>query len=71
MTDQELFRVAEMLERRVAGAGLATRLEIQPQFSRIMDQMRERGVKLPPRLRQLDAALCEDAVEARFDNMPV
>lgn len=71
MTDQELFQEVERLERRVQGACLDTRLEVQPQFSRIMDRIRERGVRLPSRLRRLDAALCEDAAEAYFDNMPV
>ncbi|HCE70066.1 hypothetical protein KQ247_13835 [Ruegeria pomeroyi] len=71
MTAQDLYRAAERLERRVEGASLNTRLELQPEFSKIMDRMRQQGLKVPARLRQLDAALCEDAVEAQFDNMPV
>ncbi|MCE8513061.1 hypothetical protein KBY24_14495 [Ruegeria pomeroyi] len=71
MTAQDLYHAAERLERRVTGAPLNIRLEVQPEFSRVVDRMRQHGLKVPARLRQLDAALCEDAVEARFDNMPV
>ena len=71
MTAQELYTEAERLEEKLFGACLETRLELQPSVSKVLDKMRVHGVQIPSRLRQLDAALFEDALEARFDNMPV
>ncbi len=71
MTVQDLYTEAEQLEQRLRGACLNTRLALQPSVSRVIDRMKAQGVQVPPRLRRLDAALCEDAVEAQFDNMPV
>lgn len=71
MTAQDLYIEAEQLEQKLDGAGLETRLALQPSVSKVLDQMRAQGVQIPSRLRRLDAALCEDALEARFDNMPI
>lgn len=71
MTAQDLFSEAEQLEQKLDGACLDTRLALQPSVSKVLDRMRASGVNIPSRLRRLDAALCEDAIEARFDNMPV
>ncbi|WP_424832952.1 hypothetical protein [Ruegeria sp.] len=71
MTAQDLFVEAEQLEQKLQNACLDTRLALQPSVSKVLDRMRERGVQIPSRLRRLDAALCEDALEAQFDNMPV
>jgi len=37
----------------------------------VIERMRQQGMHVPSRLKQLDAALCEDAMEARFDNLPI
>lgn len=71
MTAQDLYFEAEKLEQKLQGACLDTRLALQPNVSKVLDRMRARGVQIPSRLRRLDAALCEDAIEAQFDNMPV
>ena len=71
MTVQDLYTEAERLEEKLCCACLETRLEMQPSVSKVLDRMRAYGVQVPSRLRRLDAALCEDAIEARFDNMPV
>ncbi|WP_171100194.1 MULTISPECIES: hypothetical protein [unclassified Ruegeria] len=71
MNEHDLYSEAEQLEHKLEGACLDTRLELQPSVSRVLDRMRAQGMHIPSRLRRLDAALCEDAVEARFDNMPV
>lgn len=71
MTAQDLYCEAERLEKKLHGACLDTRLELQPRVSKVLDKMRAHGVQIPSRLRRLDAALCEDALEARFDNMPI
>ncbi|MBE1284084.1 MAG: hypothetical protein GJ676_12310 [Rhodobacteraceae bacterium] len=71
MTDQELITVAEQLEQKIEGANGTGRLALQPEFSRVLDRMRDAGLKVPPRMRRLDDALCEEAVEDSFDNMPI
>ncbi|WP_170332566.1 hypothetical protein [Ruegeria arenilitoris] len=71
MSSINLYSEAEELEKKLNGAGLDTRLALQPSLSKVIDRMRQEGMHVPSRLRQLDAALCEDAMEARFDNLPV
>lgn len=71
MTEQELFATAEGLERRIVAAGTGERLRLQPQFSAVLQRIQGAGLQVPQRLRRLDAALCDEAVEARFDNMPI
>ncbi|WP_120633450.1 hypothetical protein [Ruegeria sp. EL01] len=71
MTTANLYSEAEQLEQKLHNACLDTRLALQPSVSKVVDRMRRQGVHVPSRLRRLDAALCEDAMEARFDNMPV
>ena len=71
MSAHNLYSEAEKLERKLHNAGLDTRLALQPSVSKIIDRMRQQGMHVPSRLRRLDASLCEDAMEARFDNLPV
>lgn len=71
MTKNDLYFEAERLEQKLHGASLETRLALQPSVSAVIDRMRAQGVHVPSRLRRLDAALFEDAVEAQFDNIPV
>ncbi|SLN75297.1 hypothetical protein [Ruegeria meonggei] len=71
MSAVNLYSEAEQLERKIQGACLDTRLALQPSFTKVIDRMRQQGVRVPSRLRRLDAALCEDAMEARFDNLPI
>jgi len=71
MTAQDLNKAVEVLEQKLDGANCATRLRLQPELSHILARMKAEGRRVPLHLRHLDAALCEEAVEARFDNMPV
>lgn len=71
MTAQDLYCEAEQLEEKLKGASLDTRLRLQPSVSKVIEKMRAQGIHVPSKLRSLDAALCEDAIEARFDNLPV
>lgn len=71
MTTKSLYSEAEQLERKLRNASLDTRLALQPSVSKVVDRMRQEGMQVPSRLRRLDAALCEDAIEALFDNLPV
>ncbi|MCI5097658.1 MAG: hypothetical protein MRY77_15180 [Rhodobacteraceae bacterium] len=69
--DQDLIRTAEALEQKITGATSTARLAMQPEFARVIDRLRANRVDIPSRLLRLDAALVEEAVEDRFDNMPV
>ncbi|MBO9436528.1 hypothetical protein J7394_20120 [Ruegeria sp. R13_0] len=71
MTTDNLYFEAQELEQKLQNACLDTRLALQPSFSKIVDRMRQQGMHVPSRMRRLDAALCEDAMEARFDNLPI
>lgn len=71
MSVVNLYSEAEQLEKKLQGACLDTRLALQPSVTKVIDRMRQQGVRVPARLRRLDAALCEDAMEARFDNLPI
>lgn len=71
MNDNKLLSEAEGLERRIEGADLRTRLELQPALSAVIARMRVSGTTIPRRLSSLDAALVDEAIEARFDNVPV
>lgn len=71
MTLDTLTRKAELLEKRISGANGATRLQLQPEFTRILDKLRAQGGDVPDRLKELDSVLVDEAIEARFDNMPL
>lgn len=71
MAPVNLYSEAEQLEQKLQGASLDTRIALQPSVSKVIERMRMEGVHIPARLRRLDAALCEDVMEARFDNLPV
>lgn len=71
MKQNTLFSEFTEIEQKLENACLDTRLALQPSVSKIVDRMRRQGIHVPSRLRRLDSALCEDAMEAQFDNMPV
>ena len=71
MTAHGLFKTAEFLEHKIEGANTSTRLALQPEFSRVLERLKAEGGPVPLRLRRLEASLCDEAIEARFDNMPV
>ncbi|GAA6199580.1 hypothetical protein [Aquicoccus sp. SU-CL01552] len=71
MTTHELLTQAERLESRISTADRDQRLALQPQFSQVLERLAEQGAPVPNRLRRLDAALTEEAIEDRFDNLPI
>ena len=71
MTRDELQSEAERLERQLDTACADQRLSLQPQISAVVARMEETGHAVPQRLRRLEAALTDEAVEAKFDNMPI
>ncbi|MDF1716137.1 MAG: hypothetical protein P1U75_05625 [Antarcticimicrobium sp.] len=71
MTAHDLLTQAERMESRISAADRDQRLALQPQFSLILEQLEEQGEPVPKRLLRLEAALTEEAIEDRFDNMPI
>ncbi|OED49990.1 hypothetical protein [Leisingera sp. S232] len=71
MTREDLLSTVESLETRIHKETGAARLAMRPEFIRLLDYMRKTGAEVPGRLRRLEAALCEEAVEDMFDNVPV
>lgn len=71
MTNEDLLHRARSLETSILGADGAVRMALRPEFSRVVDRLRQNGAAVPGRLRRLEAALVQDAVEEMFDNIPV
>ncbi|MBB95229.1 MAG: hypothetical protein CML68_11615 [Rhodobacteraceae bacterium] len=67
----DLKKVATDLEVRINGATAAGRLALQPELERLLRRMERDGHRVPPRLRNLDAELTSEVIEARFDNVPL
>jgi hypothetical protein len=67
----DLVQVAERLEKNLTGACPTTRLRLQPEFTRVLGRLKETGQDVPARMRRLERALSDEALEARFDNMPI
>ena len=71
MTKHELLTTSETLEAHIAKASLATRIAMQPQLQTILNRLEADGIVVPGRLKRLNATLIDEAIEARFDNMPI
>ncbi len=71
MTTQNLALIAEVLELEIDRADAAERIRLQPELSRVVARLKAEGQRVPLRLCHLDAVLTDEAIEARFDNMPV
>lgn len=66
-----LMATAEALEQTISESSTEKRLELQPQFSQVIADLISEGTQVPLRMKRLEAALTDEAVEAKFDNMPV
>ena len=71
MATKNLGLIAEILELEIARADAAERIRLQPELSRVIARLKAEGQRVPLRLCHLNATLVDEAVEARFDNMPV
>lgn len=71
MTAHDLFATAKTLEKQIGMAPKSRRLALQPQFSKVLHELKLRGDQVPARMRDLESELTDEAIEARFDNMPV
>jgi hypothetical protein len=64
-------RSTDLIEAEIAQASAAKRVLLQPKLARFLVSLEEDGVAVPRRLKQLNSDLIDEAIEARFDNMPV
>ena len=64
-------RHVQELERELRGANAERRLSLQPELDRAMKDLETTGTAIPARLRNLHEQLLEEAIEARFDNLPI
>lgn len=71
MTTKDLIDTARELEQTIGQANPAGRLALQPELSRVLQRLKADGQVVPVRLRRLNTVLCDEAIEAWFDNMPV
>lgn len=71
MTDTNLVELIAELEPKVAGATPSTRDAVLKELNKSADKFREAGKPVPQRLKELEYALVDDAVEDQFDNLPV
>ena len=71
MTEINLSQTACQLEAQIAAASAAKRIELQPELNRILEKLAREGEHVPARLRNLNAVLLDEAIEQRFDNLPV
>lgn len=69
MTD--LVERATELEEQINNASQKERLALLPRFDRVIATLSARGESVPVRMRRLNTALKEEAIEDLFDNMPV
>lgn len=71
MTRHDLFKTANELEMKINKASSAKRLALQPELTLVLKRMTADGQQVPSHLRRLNTTLCDEAIEAWFDNMPV
>jgi len=66
-----LISDAEAMAKTIRGADSDERLKLQAHFGRLLQEIERAGIELPSRLRNLHEQLLEEAIEARFDNLPI
>ncbi|WP_373051121.1 hypothetical protein [Thalassovita aquimarina] len=71
MAEKKFLELIEKLEAEIEAADDSDREDMQVQLHAVVAQMKDKGLKVPQRLSQLDHQLEDEAVESMFDNMPV
>lgn len=71
MTQPDLMQQAQNLAHEIRQQNDEARLKFLPDFSGAITALQHAGLKVPRALRQLEAELFEEELEAKFDNMPV
>ena len=71
MTQTELESRAAAVTDRIAMADPGLRHRHLDDLHRVVTAYARSAAGIPPRLRRLQEELTDEAIEARFDNMPV
>lgn len=69
--DTSLTGGTDALLRQIGAASAAQRLHLQPELARMVESMERAGMPVPAQVRSLNDQLLDEAIEARFDNLPV
>lgn len=62
---------ADELATEIRDASPDRRLQLEPHFGRVLQELDRAGTLVPARLRNLHEQLLEEAIEAKFDNLPI
>jgi len=62
---------ADQLAKDIRNAPPEVRLQMQPDFGKVLQELEQAGTEVPARLRNLHEQLLEEAIEAQFDNLPI
>lgn len=71
MTTSQWTERAESLEAEIQSANATARISLQPRLQKVINHLEADGMRIPARLKKLNAELIDEATEAQFDNMPV
>lgn len=71
MKTQDILNEFENLAERIAATPEGKQYKYCQELDKLIERMEEAGVDVPQAARRLDERLCEDAIEAQFDNMPL
>ena len=61
----------DALAREIRESPMGRRAEMQPVFGQALQRLADAGVQVPARLRNLHEQLLEEAMEAKFNNLPI
>lgn len=67
----ELSRELESLHALILKTPVPERCALQPALDDLIARMERAGIKVPVAIRSLNDELCDEAIEAQFENMPV
>ncbi|PJE31379.1 hypothetical protein SAMN06297129_3505 [Pseudooceanicola antarcticus] len=71
ITTEELHRKLADVSDLISGTRPGNRHRHLPQLHALVGDFARKGVGVPPRLRQLQEDLTNEAIESRFDNLPI
>jgi len=71
MTTEQLIERACLLEQKIRATPELGRLDLQPEFTRVMNRLKATGVQVPAHLKRTEQVLNDEMIESQFDNMPV
>lgn len=68
---KQIVSDADALVAEIKQADERGRLALQPKLQRLLAQMNATGTRVPAKLSDLHDQILEEAIEARFDNLPI